>query len=209
MLQPHIDCWRNLQQPKRYRCGRSYAHSVRFPGRIYPITTQQAISITLPLKQEHIGIFAFGIVIARAWAVAYGGHTPQSSVDGKQDDMNTAVTDYLYELKRADSDLAFDGHTKLITRQTTDGNECILISCEKKSITNAMDTIAVAEREVAIHDEQIAHTKEVDGFLRSKFSNRDLYQWMQESRRSGCSSCRMMDKAATSKNHSSTAQSLM
>lgn len=55
--------------------------------------------------------------------------------------MNTAVTDYLYQLKRAESDLAFDGRTRLLTRQTMEGQECVLIHCEKKSITNAMDTI--------------------------------------------------------------------
>jgi len=47
-----------------------------------------------------------------------------------------------------------------------------------KQIIAAEIRVAIAEHEVAIHDEQIAHTKEVDDFLRSKFSNRDLYQWM-------------------------------
>ena len=37
--------------------------------------------------------------------------------------MNTAVTDYLYQLKRAESDLAFDGRTRLLTRQTMEGQE--------------------------------------------------------------------------------------
>jgi thiol-activated cytolysin len=57
--------------------------------------------------------------------------------------MNKQVQDYLYGLKRSESDLAYDGRTKLTTTQTVKGNECVLISCEKKAIEQSMDTMLV------------------------------------------------------------------
>jgi thiol-activated cytolysin len=57
--------------------------------------------------------------------------------------MNREVIDYLYGLKRSESDLAYDGTTKLLTQQTVDGNQCILIRYEKQNITNSLDTMLV------------------------------------------------------------------
>jgi thiol-activated cytolysin len=57
--------------------------------------------------------------------------------------MNKEVIDHIRGLKREDSDLAYDGKTKLVTRQTIDGNQCILISCDKKEISNSLDTMIV------------------------------------------------------------------
>lgn len=38
--------------------------------------------------------------------------------------------------------------------------------------------VAIAERELANHDKQVEQSKEVDGFLRDKFTSAALYDWM-------------------------------
>ncbi len=49
-----------------------------------------------------------------------------------------------------------------------------------KQITSADIRIQVAERELENHTQQIANTKEVELFLKDKFTNQELYQWMKE-----------------------------
>ncbi|MCP4423283.1 MAG: hypothetical protein GY803_02195, partial [Chloroflexi bacterium] len=38
--------------------------------------------------------------------------------------------------------------------------------------------VAIAQQQLAIHKKQIKQTQEIDDFLKSKFTNKDLYQWM-------------------------------
>ena len=47
-----------------------------------------------------------------------------------------------------------------------------------KQIVGAQIRIAIAEKDVQNQELQIANSKEVDAFMRSKFSNRELYSWM-------------------------------
>lgn len=47
-----------------------------------------------------------------------------------------------------------------------------------KQIAAADLRIAIAERELSSHELQVENTKEVDEFMRSKFTNRELYDWM-------------------------------
>ena len=47
-----------------------------------------------------------------------------------------------------------------------------------QQLTAAQIRLAVAEQELRNHDRQIDNAREVDEFLRIKFTNQDLYQWM-------------------------------
>jgi hypothetical protein len=49
-----------------------------------------------------------------------------------------------------------------------------------KQITSADIRIQVAEKELQNHKQQIENTKEVELFLKNKFTNQELYQWMKE-----------------------------
>ena len=47
-----------------------------------------------------------------------------------------------------------------------------------QQLTAAQIRLAVAEQELRNHEQQIDNAREVDQFMRSKFTNQDLYQWM-------------------------------
>jgi len=47
-----------------------------------------------------------------------------------------------------------------------------------QQLTAAQIRLAVAERELRNHDQQVDNARDVDEFLRGKFTNQDLYQWM-------------------------------
>jgi len=47
-----------------------------------------------------------------------------------------------------------------------------------KQIATADIRIAIAEKELSNHDLQVENSREVDEFMRSKFTNRELYDWM-------------------------------
>lgn len=47
-----------------------------------------------------------------------------------------------------------------------------------RQIAAADIRLAIAEKELSNHDLQMANTNEVDEFMRSKFTNRELYDWM-------------------------------
>lgn len=49
-----------------------------------------------------------------------------------------------------------------------------------KQITSADIRIQVAEKELDNHKQQIANAKQVELFLKNKFTNQELYQWMKE-----------------------------
>lgn len=49
-----------------------------------------------------------------------------------------------------------------------------------KQVTAAAIRIQVAEKELENHKQQIAHAQEVELFLKQKFTNQELYQWMKE-----------------------------
>jgi hypothetical protein len=49
-----------------------------------------------------------------------------------------------------------------------------------KQITSADIRIQVAEKELENHKQQIENTEEVEIFLKDKFTNQELYQWMKE-----------------------------
>jgi hypothetical protein len=49
-----------------------------------------------------------------------------------------------------------------------------------KQITSADIRIQMAEKELFNHKQQIEHTKQVELFLKDKFTNQELYQWMKE-----------------------------
>ncbi len=49
-----------------------------------------------------------------------------------------------------------------------------------KQITSADIRIQVAEKELENHEQQIENAKEVELFLKDKFTNQELYQWMKE-----------------------------
>jgi hypothetical protein len=49
-----------------------------------------------------------------------------------------------------------------------------------KQITSADIRIQVTEKELENHKKQIENTKEVELFLKDKFTNQELYQWMKE-----------------------------
>jgi len=57
--------------------------------------------------------------------------------------MSREVVDFLYGLKREDSDLAYDGRTRLVTKQTDEGDKCVLISYEKQDMRKSLDTMLV------------------------------------------------------------------
>ncbi|HEU4932633.1 MAG TPA: neuraminidase-like domain-containing protein, partial [Pyrinomonadaceae bacterium] len=48
----------------------------------------------------------------------------------------------------------------------------------EKQIAGADIRVAIAETELRNHDLQVENTREVDEFMRSKFTNRELYDWM-------------------------------
>lgn len=48
----------------------------------------------------------------------------------------------------------------------------------EKQIAAADIRVAIAEKELSNHDLQVENTREVDEFMRSKFTNRELYDWM-------------------------------
>jgi Tc toxin complex TcA C-terminal TcB-binding domain/Neuraminidase-like domain/Salmonella virulence plasmid 28.1kDa A protein/Putative peptidoglycan binding domain len=48
----------------------------------------------------------------------------------------------------------------------------------EKQIAAADIRVAIAETELRNHDLQVENTREVDEFMRSKFTNRELYDWM-------------------------------
>lgn len=48
----------------------------------------------------------------------------------------------------------------------------------EKQIAAAQIRIDLAQREKAIHEAHIRQAKEVDGFMRSKFTSLELYDWM-------------------------------
>ncbi|HKU72381.1 MAG TPA: neuraminidase-like domain-containing protein, partial [Pyrinomonadaceae bacterium] len=48
----------------------------------------------------------------------------------------------------------------------------------EKQIAGADIRLAIAETELKNHDLQVENTREVDEFMRSKFTNRELYDWM-------------------------------
>lgn len=49
-----------------------------------------------------------------------------------------------------------------------------------KQITSADIKIQVAEKDLINHKQQIENSKQVEQFLKDKFSNQELYQWMKE-----------------------------
>jgi hypothetical protein len=49
-----------------------------------------------------------------------------------------------------------------------------------KQITSADIKIQIAQKELYNHKQQIEHLKEVELFLKDKFTNEELYQWMKE-----------------------------
>jgi hypothetical protein len=49
-----------------------------------------------------------------------------------------------------------------------------------KQLTSAAIRIQVAEAELANHRQQIENTRAVEHFLKDKFTNQELYQWMKE-----------------------------
>jgi len=49
-----------------------------------------------------------------------------------------------------------------------------------KQITSADIRIQVSEKELANHEQQIADAEEVELFLKDKFTNQELYQWIKE-----------------------------
>jgi hypothetical protein len=48
----------------------------------------------------------------------------------------------------------------------------------KQQILAAEARVAIAEKDLENHDLQIEHTEEVDDFMRDKFTNAELYDWM-------------------------------
>lgn len=67
-------------------------------------------------------------------------------------------------------------------RQDEWNHQANLAAIELKQIDQqliaAQIRLAVAEQELRNHDQQIDNAREVDQFLRDKFTNQDLYQWM-------------------------------
>jgi len=49
-----------------------------------------------------------------------------------------------------------------------------------KQLTSAEIQIQIAEKELQNHKQQIENTKEIELFLKDKFTNQELYQWMKE-----------------------------
>ena len=49
-----------------------------------------------------------------------------------------------------------------------------------KQITSADIKIQIAEQELVNHRQEIDHAEEVELFLRDKFTNQELFQWMRE-----------------------------
>lgn len=49
-----------------------------------------------------------------------------------------------------------------------------------KQITSAEIKIQIAEKELANHQQQIEDSKKIEQFLKDKFTNQELYQWMKE-----------------------------
>ena len=69
-------------------------------------------------------------------------------------------------------------------RQDDWNHQANLAAIEVKQIDQqlaaAQIRLAIAQQELRYHDQQIDNTRKTDEFLRSKFTNQDLYQWMIE-----------------------------
>src|SRR5262249_17464478 len=48
----------------------------------------------------------------------------------------------------------------------------------EQQLTAAQFRLAIAEQELRNHDQQTDNARDVDQFLRDKFTNQDLFQWM-------------------------------
>ena len=47
-----------------------------------------------------------------------------------------------------------------------------------KQIAAQQIRVAIAEKELAVHDKQIDNADAIDDFLRTKYTNQELYSWM-------------------------------
>jgi len=75
----------------------------------------------------------------------------------------------------------FSGHIRRTHDWVLQANLVIreIISLDKQ-ITSADIQIQVAEKELQNHQQQIENSKQVELFLKDKFTNQELYQWMKE-----------------------------
>jgi hypothetical protein len=108
--------------------------------------------------------FSFGgtlmAAITRAAAagksIQAAGHQHEAAMAGIVGGYNRRLDDWTFQVRQAELDM-----------QQID-----------KQIAAAEVRIAIAEKELANHDRQISDAREVDEFMRSKFSNKELYDWM-------------------------------
>ncbi|MBL0073869.1 MAG: hypothetical protein IPP34_19535 [Bacteroidetes bacterium] len=49
-----------------------------------------------------------------------------------------------------------------------------------KQITSADIRIQISQKELSNHKQQIENSKQVEQYLKDKFTNQELYQWMKE-----------------------------
>ena len=100
-----------------------------------------------------------------ASAVQAFGSTSGTKASMKNTDASLSVTQGGYQRRQEDWTHQADLATKELQQV-------------EKQITAAEIRLAISEQELRNHEQQIDNAREVDQFMRGKFTNQDLYQWM-------------------------------
>lgn len=106
----------------------------------------------------------------------FGGQNLTEAAKGTQDKIQVAagilrtsaeMTNMKATYQRRDEDWKFQAASATLELAQSD-----------KQILAAEIRLAIAEKDLENHDVQMEHAKAVDDYMRSKFTNQELYQWM-------------------------------
>lgn len=116
--------------------------------------------------------------LGNGFQVEFGGKHIGPAFSATAKAFNAIASSNLNDAQRAGKLAAYTRRTnEFILQANLAAREIIQLD---KQITSADIQIQVAEKELQNHKQQIENTKEVELFLKDKFTNQELYQWILE-----------------------------
>ncbi|MFN3531517.1 MAG: hypothetical protein ACK41Q_03245 [Candidatus Brocadia sp.] len=130
------------------------------------------VSALVPNASVNVQPFGIGA------SVTFGGSNLSSAANAVAQHFQIEATNYSFDANTAIKMASYIRREQDWTLQANlAAKEIIQLD---KQITSADIRRQIAEKELANHKQQIENAKEVELFLKDKFTNQELYQWMKE-----------------------------
>ncbi len=141
--------------------------------RITSGTIRSASSIAHAFPQ----LTTFAAPFGTGATASFGGSNIGSALSAIASSFDTVATHLSFEASQASKMGSFIRRDQEWTFQANQaGKELIQLDTQ---LTAADIRISIAEQELKNHQQQIDHSKEVHEFMKTKYSNQELYQWMK------------------------------